>query len=288
MRLLWRHWLRLSRELERAPHVLLLFDFDGTLAPIVEQPTQARMRPEARRALRRLAGLDRCTTGFISGRALSDLEDRVGVPGSFYAGNHGLEWEGPGVGPFRARLLGDARTELSRIKELVGRELGGVPGILVEDKGLSLSIHYRLVPKRFARDVRDYLLWLTDKLIGTVETHRGKRILEIRPAGGPDKGIIAQAIARAVQRQAGVTALTFYFGDDAGDEPAFAAVSRSGYGVHVGRPKAKSAAEFWVAGPDEVVDFLFRAADCLASERQSNSRAGRRTRTWSAEEGLRG
>ena len=78
MRSLWEHWLQISRELEQTPRLLLLLDFDGTLAAIVERPLEAQILPEARRALRMLVGRARCTLGFVGGRTLTDLKKRAG------------------------------------------------------------------------------------------------------------------------------------------------------------------------------------------------------------------
>ncbi len=271
---LWARWPRIARELEKASHVLLLFDFDGTLAPIVAQPGQARLLPEAHRALLRLARVRRCTLGFVSGRSLGDLENHVLVPHSFYAGNHGLEWEGPGVGPFRARPRPELLQALRQVRERVGKELDHCPGILVEDKGLSLSVHYRGAPRERLRDVQQRLARLAKRFHRFLQVKRGKMVFEFRPSGGPDKGRIVLATLHRLQNEYSVRPLTFYFGDDTGDEPAFAAVSGFGYGVHVGKPRANSAARFRLANPEEVAEFLLRAEGCLAghSEREGQFR----------------
>ena len=278
MRSLWGHWLQISRELEQAPHLLLLFDFDGTLAPIVERPLEAQILPEARRAVQGLARQSGCTLGFVSGRTLADLKKRVGVLGSFYAGNYGLEWEGPGVGRVRAPVAEQVRASLRGVKKRVSIQLGQLAGVWVEDKGLSLSIHYRRVPPPRMGEVRDWLARLALNLDHQLEGHLGKMVLEVRPAGGPDKSQMVRAISDSVERRWGVTPLLFYFGDDVGDEPAFAVASRKGYAVRVGRPTRASHARYYLAAPDEVAQFLQRVASCLARQRPSGARRGRQAR----------
>lgn len=275
MRNLWEQWLPISRELEQATHWLLLFDFDGTLAPIIERPQDVKILPRAQQALRWLAGHSRCTVGFVSGRSLADLKRCVRVPRSFYAGNYGLEWEGPGVGRFRAPLGSEVQAGLRQVKKLVSSRLGQVPGVWVEDKGLSLSIHYRRVAPQRIRGVRDRLARLPANFDHLLEWHPGKMIFEVRPAGGPDKAEIVHTIADTVERRRGVAPLLFYFGDDVGDEPAFAVVSQRGYAVRVGKPMLTSHAPFYLTAPGEVAEFLQRVWSYLALERPTQRPPGK-------------
>lgn len=90
-------WSKVAMQLSNARHVLLLTDYDGTLTPIVERPELANLSKDIRRLLQTLAYQRYITVGVISGRALVDLKDKVGISGIIYAGNHGLEIEGPGI-----------------------------------------------------------------------------------------------------------------------------------------------------------------------------------------------
>src|SRR6187397_1428665 len=94
------HWTEYRSELQRwlvsCPRVMVACDFDGTLAPIVAHAEDAKLPPKARRALERLVKLPGVMLAIISGRALGDLRDRIGIDPILYAGNHGLEMLGPG------------------------------------------------------------------------------------------------------------------------------------------------------------------------------------------------
>jgi trehalose 6-phosphate phosphatase len=91
------HLPEIAARLRAAPHILLFLDFDGTLAPIVQDPSLAQMSSGVREALVRLAGSPKVSLTMISGRALWDLRLRVGLENLIYAGNHGLEISGPGM-----------------------------------------------------------------------------------------------------------------------------------------------------------------------------------------------
>ena len=142
-------WPAVSRRIREASRTLLAFDFDGTLTPIVDLPDHAALAPEVRATLESLSRQDRYLTGIVSGRSLADILARVDVPGLFYAGNHGLEMTGPGLDFVHpgAEKLRDTQTELYH---QLRSNLSDLPGVLVENKGLTLSVHYRMAAERAA------------------------------------------------------------------------------------------------------------------------------------------
>ena len=89
-------WPRVSQLISGASHVLLLSDYDGTLAPIAARPELAALPERTRELLTSLGGSHRITAGVVSGRSLADLKEMVAIPGLVYAGNHGMEMEAPG------------------------------------------------------------------------------------------------------------------------------------------------------------------------------------------------
>jgi trehalose-phosphatase len=117
------------------------------------------------------------------------IKSMVGLDTLIYAGNHGLEIEGPGI-PYRAMAGAQCRATVARIAGALGVALASVPGVLVENKGLTLSLHYRRVgraalPRVFAAFDRITRPYVHEKLIGI---HPGKQVLEARPAVRWDKG----------------------------------------------------------------------------------------------------
>ena len=150
---LWEHLPEIASALRAAPEILLFLDFDGTLAPIVEDPSLASMPAATHQALARLASDPRFSLAIISGRALSDLRLRVDLENLIYAGNHGLEISGNGVEfiePTAAQHL-KALGELSR--HLRAR-LHDIPGVEVENKILSASVHFRRAPAGSLPEIR--------------------------------------------------------------------------------------------------------------------------------------
>lgn len=232
-----------------------MLDFDGTLAPIVTRADAARPLPGVRDALVRLAERG-CRVAVISGRALTDVRERLSVPGIHYAGNHGLELEGPGVRR-RHEQAEALQGRLAAVRDALERRMAPIPGAWVEDKGLTLSVHYRESPEsertRIEGAVRDVV---TDD---RMEVRPGKRVWEVRPRVDWDKG---RAVDYLLETWDVADAWPLYIGDDETDEDAFRAVGRrGGLGVRVTEePVPGTAAGARVSGPETVLEFLRQLA----------------------------
>ena len=159
----------------------LFLDFDGTLSPIVENPEAAFIPDKVMRWLERLSCNKSLKVAVVTGRSLKDIMKRVGLKDLIYAANHGME-----VYHRRKFLLrkgGMYKIPLKRLEKELMRNLSAIPGVYVENKGLSLAIHLRRVRKRYHAKVkrivniavepwfRRYKLRLTG----------GKMLLEVRP-----------------------------------------------------------------------------------------------------------
>lgn len=213
---------------------LLGFDFDGTLAALVERPAMARLEPATAAKLARLAAA--VPVVVISGRAVGDLVPRLeGIPLAGISGNHGLEpW---GATPEVEHLVQGWADALSQ-------RFGHVPGLEIENKRWSLTVDYRHVPD----------LVSTEKaLAGFAKTLPRVRVLggrhadlNLAPAGEHHKGT---ALARHVMALGRGTAL--YVGDDRTDEDAFAQPIAGLVSVRVGQ-KAGSHAQFFLQEQPEV------------------------------------
>ena len=97
MQHLFQAWGSFASDIRVAYHTILLSDYDGTLTPIVGDPKDAILSPEVREKLRALSQKPTTSVGIISGRSISELKSMVAIEGIYYAGNHGLEIEGPGL-----------------------------------------------------------------------------------------------------------------------------------------------------------------------------------------------
>jgi trehalose 6-phosphate phosphatase len=206
---------------------LLAFDFDGTLAPIVADPDRAAMRPSTRRLLREVARARPCVV--ISGRSRADVARRLrGVDLAAVVGNHGLE---------PSRATAGARRGIQAWNSLLEERLGGIQGVVIEDKGLSLAVHYRRA--RNKKLARARVLAAAARL-GKARLLGGKQVLNILPAGAPHKGL---ALVLARIRLGCDTAV--YVGDDETDEDVFT-LDQPGQllAIRVGRKRISSAAYY--------------------------------------------
>jgi trehalose 6-phosphate phosphatase len=221
--------LKLLRTLE--PRGLLVaFDFDGTLAPTVANPGLARIRPGTRALLERLAAL--APTAAVTGRPLKDI--RALVPSTFlaWAGNHGAEMLPRRPGASRER--GIARRKVKAWSRELRRALAGLEGVWVEEKELSLSVHFRASRRRaFAR--RQVLRAVAGLEPGP-RVLAGKCVVNLLVPELPNKGNAVQAILSALN-----LSHALYVGDDANDEDVFSLADPRIASVRVGRHPASNA-----------------------------------------------
>ena len=217
---------RLAEAPERAAIVL---DVDGTLAPIVSRPEQASVPEETRRELERLAGRY-ALVACVSGRTGDDARRLVGVDGLRYVGSHGLE------------LSPDA----PRWRDEIHRFAAGVEWP-VEDKGLTVSFHYREAQDEDA--ALEYLEEVAERARAAGLVPRfGRKVLEIRPPVDADKGTaVTTLLEEAKLRRA------LYAGDDTTDLDAFRALDGLDVGVRI------------AVSSDEAPQELVRAADVVVS-----------------------
>jgi trehalose 6-phosphate phosphatase len=221
-------------------NVLLAFDFDGTLAPIVSDPDRAAMRARTRALLQQVARQYPCVV--ISGRAHADAQRRLrGVDIFAVFGNHGVEpWAGT------QRLVRQVEAWVPRLR----RALAPFSGIWVENKTYSIAIHYRHCREK--RKARAAILKAAAAL-GPLRIIGGKQVVNLLPAGAPHKGT---ALERERERLKCDTAI--YVGDDETDEDVFA-LEEPGrlLTVRVGASK-RSMASYHLKNQSEI-DALLRA-----------------------------
>ncbi|WP_339106335.1 trehalose-phosphatase [Haloterrigena salinisoli] len=241
---------RIRSRLTAGSRVCCCLDFDGTLAPIVEDPDAAAPTAENEAAVASLAADPAVSTAVVSGRALSDVRDRIDGP-SIYAGNHGLELErndSVAVHPV-------ARKRAARIDEVCGileSVLEPIPNARIENKRLTGTVHYRSVPSAMRPIVRRRTHAVVDRFGGdALEVSSGKRILEIGPSIPWGKGNAVALIAADMPPGT----VPIYIGDDVTDESAFRTVEPDGIGIRVGGDEP-SAASYRLDSPDAVARFL--------------------------------
>lgn len=215
-------------------NVLLAFDYDGTLSPIVKSPELAKMR---RKTFRLLTGLVKLYPSIlISGRAQSDAKKMVeGIGFCEIVGNHGLEpWN----------TTDRLRAEVRRWQPLLEELLSGLQGVKIEDKTFSLAVHYR--QSREKKKVRDTVA-KASQMLGKMRLVGGKQVINLLPIGAPHKGI---ALIKERNRLGCDTAL--YVGDDQTDEDVFS-LDQPGQllSIRVGK-KQSSSASFYLKNQPEI------------------------------------
>ncbi len=247
---LFDHLSDVASSIAGAAHVFLFLDFDGTLAPIVEDPSEASMPPEARQSLVSLAGRRRFSVAIISGRSLPDLQRKVGLEGLTYAGNHGLTICGPGlsfVEPTAAKRMG----MLQELSQELEKRLHHISGAEMENKGLTASVHFRKAPENSLEEIRQIVGAAVTSSGTLFHVTQGLQSLESRPQVDWNKGTAGRWIMETSERQ---HSLPVYLGDDASDEDAFTALS-AGIMVRVG-PTAETSAQYHLEYQEAVGEFL--------------------------------
>ena len=236
----------------------LFSDFDGTLTPIFDDPRDTALSPAMRDTLSELSKkLD--LLAVVSGRDVRTLWEMVGLKSVTYVGNHGLEeWRAGG-----ARVEYGAQVSDGLLEDVEKGVAGiGVSGLSLEDKGMSVAVHYRNAPDPTA--ARSAVTQVLKTLAATrgLEVREGKMVLEVGPGAGVNKGT-------AVDRLVGEFELTgaIFLGDDVTDCDAFDALHElirekglKGAAVAVVDEETPGAvlrkADYRLSGAEEVEEFL--------------------------------
>lgn len=262
MRHLFEDWGKIKKNLNNK-FIALFLDYDGTISPIVEKPEKAFIPKETRQLLRSLLKSPRCKLAIISGRALKDIKKKVGIERIIYVGNHGLEIEGPRI-KFENTVSLRYKRILQDIKDKLKTKLSAFKGIFVEDKGLSLSIHYRLADRdqipKIETILREATILYTIR--DKIKIKLGKKVFEIRPSVEWDKGkVVLWLLARWKFDLKDKDIIPIYLGDDITDEDAFRVLKNKGIAIFVGKKPRNSYAQHYLKDTREVKDFLSRIAE---------------------------
>ncbi len=244
----------------RTGHMLLALDYDGTLAPIVPVPAEAQLLPAARAALSQLLQRADTTVAVVSGRGLDDVRARVAFDQIHYAGNHGLEIDGPGVHRMHAEAEAASDT-IRACVDLLRDEFEYDDGVLVEDKRVTLSVHFRQVTDpALEHAIRARVEKRCSRLPGLRLTE-GKKVVEVRPDVDWHKGRATRFLMDTLLTGSMSQAPVVYIGDDRTDEDAFRALDGQGEGVLVTDDSgASSHASAWVRSPEEVAILIAHLA----------------------------
>jgi len=236
--------------IQSAPWVSLFLDFDGTLVPIAPDPMEPHLNAITTEALKLIASQEFLTIIIISGRAVEDLYGRIRLDGLIYAGNYGLEIFGRNL-RFVEPLAWSRREQLQNLCAELGAELSRVSGVFVEYKGLTGSVHYRQAAQTDIPAVCAVVRSAVARHNGLFRISGGRKVLEIVPRTGWNKGSAARWINSHLNNTPG---LSIYVGDDTSDEAAFRALPDA-ITIKVGT-EPMTGARYRLPDPQAVQEFL--------------------------------
>jgi trehalose 6-phosphate phosphatase len=234
------------------PHWAYFLDVDGTLIEFADTPGGVHVDDALLGLVARLHHACGGALALVSGRTLADLEHRLGSVRIPLAGQHGLERRDAAGRCHTHATPPVAKRELRRrLDAVVARH----PGLLLEDKGLTLALHYRQAPALAAWLHRLLAAWIAE--VDDLQLQKGKRVLEIKPAGFDKGSAIAEFMAEAPFQNR----VPVFIGDDVTDEHGFARVNLlGGHSIKVGAGRTAAryrltdvaAVRGWLAGALQV------------------------------------
>jgi trehalose 6-phosphate phosphatase len=243
---------QLFRAYEDGYNLALLFDYDGTLTPIVEHPDLARLCEGTVELLGRLAARPRIGLGVISGRMLDELKALITIPKVCLAGTSGLEIDLCGLRISHPRAS-EGMDLISELAHILQQHLQKFSGAWLENKRLGLTVHYRAVSPEARGRLESTVSEVLNPLRNQLHVVQGPLALEITPDLGWSK---STAVRLMTQSFAAPGCGVFYAGDGANDAEAFETVASSG-GVAVGvGPQASQLAEYHVPDPEALLGIL--------------------------------
>lgn len=217
---------------------VLAFDLDGTLAPLVPRPSGAKVPEDTAARLKALARV--WPLGVITGRAIDDARTRLGFTPLYLFGNRGAERADTQMSAVLHDRLESCRAHFRRQKPaLLAR------WIELEDKGLSLALHYAQAPNRAV--ARDWLDWQMARISQGIEVTHGHNVMNIIPAHAPDKG---DALLEMMHDCGAARALVI--GDDVNDESAFDKAPAGSVTVRIGPAGTPTQARFRLSSQSQI------------------------------------
>jgi trehalose-phosphatase len=243
-------------------HLLVLTDFDGTLAEIAPTPGSVVLSDEVRHAMACLSRLSSVTFGVISGRRLEDVSSRLGVAAAFVGGLHGLEIVGPDC-RFHHPSLDGVESAIVEVREKAARDLAWCPGVHLEDKVYALTCHVRLAPAELAERALEQFGALAEPYVaaGVLKAMVGRKALELLPAVVWHKGRALLWIRERVTDRLGEPVVAMYLGDDRTDQDAFEALDDGDVAIGVGQRPLAEMIDWRLDGPPSVGRLFGRLCD---------------------------
>ncbi|MBA4311284.1 MAG: trehalose-phosphatase [Chlorobiaceae bacterium] len=245
-------WNSIQHRITTSNRTFLLFDYDGTLVPIKKQPSLSILPVKMRSLIAQLSILPNIFVGIVTGRSLYDIRNLVRIKNILYAANHGFQIH------YKKQTWTHADAKrvlplLNKVDVVLAKSLTPIKGVLLENKGVTLSVHYRNVNPERVRRLKRVLKQIIQPYDGMLKITTGKKVFEVRPCISWDKG---QAILRILKMfRATDKSIIIFIGDDKTDEDAFKLLPSRAVTIRVGKNKSSNA-KYFVRNTSEVRQFL--------------------------------
>jgi len=238
---LFDHLAELPRE-----NIFLFLDYDGTLTPIVETPDKAIISMAMRNIIIKLNEL--MPIAVITGRSIDNIRDILDIKNIIYAGNHGAEIS-MGEKLVSGQQFSTIKSALQKVIAELNEALSPIDGVIIEDKGITASVHYRMVASEDLCRVINRFWSIADSHKKTFTITSGKKVFEVRPHNILNKG----DAVRWILDHFGKNHTPIYIGDDRTDEDAFRAIKGRGVGISI---EKSDSADYYLETQEEVKRLL--------------------------------
>lgn len=253
---LFDHILQINTKILKSGFIFLLLDYDGTLIPFKDKPSDVTTPKKIKKIIRELIKNQKIMVIIVTGRSLYDIKKLLNINGLSFIALHGLCIETSDGVQFSWKQSNQVQLLIKQIKKDIEDEIKKENGAFLEDKGLTLVLHYRLlsinkiqkIKKKFKNAVN------TNDRKNILEIINGEKVIETRPKGWNKGKAIEMLLTKYAKKK---DIFPIYIGDDITDEDAFKVLKKRGISIYVAnQSKRMTTARYWVKNPDEVFCFL--------------------------------
>lgn len=253
-----KYFFREDFNVLKKKRLFLFFDFDGTLVPIQDEPESCSLDLEIKSYIKMIVSKHLVPVAILSGRSLKDIRKRINIHCIYYSGNHGLEIVGDDIKFIHPQAKFMVKP-IKKVMEIVSKEVSHIPGVFVEDKHLTFTLHFRMADKRGKKLAKLIFYRVISRQCNSgFKVLEGKEVLELAPLVDWDKGKATEYIIK----NSGQNYTPIYIGDDLTDETAFLALKEKGITIKIGRSKYTSA-HYYLIAQREINKFFKKIYDII-------------------------